>query len=149
MTVRRDTRHSETNASRTDWAQIFQIWLHSTEPGLESSREQRRFSVADRKRELCVVASLGTHRGALRVHQDATVHSTILSPGQHLVHEIAAGRSVWLHVVHGELALLSDVLTTGDGAGIYSERTVSLTARADSEILLLNLAGHPLVAPHR
>jgi redox-sensitive bicupin YhaK (pirin superfamily) len=148
MTVRRDTRHSETNASRTDWAQVFQIWLHSAEPGLESSREQKRFSVADRKRELCVVASLGVHRGPLRVHQDATIHSAILSPGQHLVHEIAAGRSVWLHVVQGEVTLANDVLTTGDGAGIHTERTVSLTARADSEILLLNLAGRPLLESH-
>jgi hypothetical protein len=42
--------------------------------------------------------------------------------------------------VQGEVTLGDIVLTTGDGAGLTSERAVSLTAREETEILLLDLA---------
>ena len=63
----------------------------------------------------------------------------MLDPGQHVVHELAQGRSAWLHLVQGEAALGDIVLTTGDGVGLTAERAVSLTAREETEILLLDL----------
>jgi redox-sensitive bicupin YhaK (pirin superfamily) len=88
---------------------------------------------------LCVVASPDARSGSLRVHQDARMYSALLDPGQHLVHELAQGRSAWLHVVHGEVTQGEVVLTTGDGAGIVNERAVSITAQEQSEILLIDL----------
>jgi redox-sensitive bicupin YhaK (pirin superfamily) len=152
MTAGRGIRHSETNASRTDWAQIFQIWLRPSEAGLEPSRDQKRFSAAERRGGLCVVASPDARRGSVRVHQDALMYSAMLDPGQHVVHELSHGRSAWLHLVDGEVILGDIVLTTGDGAGITSERAVSLTAREEAEILLVDIGpvlGEPLRrSPH-
>ena len=71
------------------------------------------------------------------------MYSAMLDPGQHVVHELSPGRSAWLHLVQGEVTLGDDVLTTGDGAGVTAERAVSLTAREETEILLLDL-GEPL-----
>ncbi len=71
------------------------------------------------------------------------VYSVVLDVGQHVVHELAERRSAWLHVVHGEVTLGDLVLTTGDGAGIVAERSVSLTARRDTELLLFNLGAGP------
>jgi redox-sensitive bicupin YhaK (pirin superfamily) len=56
-----------------------------------------------------------------------------------VVHELSPGRSAWLHVVQGEVTLGDDVLGTGDGAGVTAERAVSLTAREETEILLLDV----------
>ena len=67
------------------------------------------------------------------------MYSALLVSGQHVVHELLQGRSAWLHVVQGEVALGGLVLATGDGAGITAERAVSFTAREESEILLLDL----------
>lgn len=53
----RDVRHGETNASRTDWAHVFRLWLRPSEAELEPGREQKRFSTAERRGALCVVAS--------------------------------------------------------------------------------------------
>ena len=134
-------RHSETNASRTDWAHIFQMWLHPMTPGLEPSQEQKRFCAADRRGGLCVVASPDGRNGSLRIHQDAVIHSAMLDPGQHLVHELSPGRSAWLHIVRGEVTIDDVVLSTGDGAGMTMARAVSLTAQVETEILLLDLDG--------
>jgi redox-sensitive bicupin YhaK (pirin superfamily) len=55
------------------------------------------------------------------------------------VRELAPGRCAWLHIVQGEVTLGDFVLGTGDGAGVTAEPAVSLTAREESEILLIDL----------
>jgi hypothetical protein len=148
MTAGRGIRHSESNASPADWAHCFQIWLRPSRAGLAPSREQKRFSAAERRGGLCVVASPDGRTGSMRLHQDAVIYSALLDPGQHVAHELSRGRCAWLHVVRGELMLDGVVLTTGDGAGVTSDRAVSLTAQSESEILLVNLA-EPLPRPRR
>ena len=139
MSVGLRSHHSETNASRTDRAHVFQIWLRFPEAGLEPGYEQKRFSVAERRGRLCVVASPDGRKGSLRIHGDALIYSALLDPGDHVVHELSQGRSAWLHVVTGEATLGGIVLTTGDGAGLTAERSVSLTALEETSILLVDL----------
>lgn len=139
LTAGRGILHSERNASPTDWTHVFQLWLRPSEAGLEPSHEQKRFSAAERRGGLCVVASPDARRGSLRVHQDALVYSALLDAGQHVIHELSQGRSAWLHLVRGEVTLGDAVLTTGDGAGVAAEPAVSLTAREGTEILLVDL----------
>ena len=138
-TAGRGLRYSTTNASQTSWAHVFQIWLSPTTTGLEPSHEQRRFSVAERRGALCVVASPDGRQGSLRVNQDALLHSAILDPGQHIVHVLARGRSAWVHVVAGVVSMDTVTLSGGDGIGVHGEPTVSLTAREAAEIILLEL----------
>lgn len=138
MTAGRRIRGA-TNASRTEWAQVFQIWLRPFQGGHDPSHELRRFCAGERRGVLCVVASPDGRRGSLRIQQDALIHSAMLDPGQHVVHELLPGRSAWLHVVKGEVTLGDFVLTAGDGVGVTTDRAVSLTAREEAEILLVDL----------
>jgi redox-sensitive bicupin YhaK (pirin superfamily) len=142
-TAGRGIRRREKNASRSNWVQVFQMLLAPSEPGLEPGHEQKRFSAAQRRGGLCVVASADARRGSLRIHQDAVMCSALLDPGQHVVHELSPGRSAWLHLVEGQATLGDIVLTTGDGVGVTAERTVSLTAQSATEILLLDLGEEP------
>ena len=144
VTAGRGLHRSQTNASRTDWVRFFQIYLRSSEVDLDPGHEQKRFTAAQRRGGLCIVASPNARRGSLRIHQEALIYSALLDPGQHLARELAPGRSAWLHVVQGEVSLGDLVLRIGDGAGITSERAVSVTAAEESEILLIDLGG-PLV----
>jgi redox-sensitive bicupin YhaK (pirin superfamily) len=142
LSAGRGLRHTETNASRTDWAQVFQLWLRPSEADLEPSHEQRLFSAGERRGDLCVVASPDGRRGSLRIHQDALIYSAMLDPGQHVIHELSQGRTAWLHLVEGEATVGDIVLTAGDSVGVTAERAVSLTARKETEILLLDLGEH-------
>jgi redox-sensitive bicupin YhaK (pirin superfamily) len=47
--------------------------------------------------------------------------------------------SAWLHIVSGEATLGDVALTRGDGAGVVGEPVVSLTARAHTELLLVDV----------
>jgi hypothetical protein len=141
LTTGRRVRHGETNTSWSTWAHVFRVSLLPAEADLPCAREQRRFAAAQRRNLLCVVASRDGRKGSLRLHQDALVCSSILDPGHHLFHDLAPGRIAWLHVVHGEVQFGDLILFTGDGAGVTNGLAVSFTAREESEILLLVLAG--------
>jgi redox-sensitive bicupin YhaK (pirin superfamily) len=139
MTSSRGVRRKETNASRTDWAHFFRISLHPPEVGLDRACGQKRFSAAQRRNVLCAVASPDGRKGSLRIRQDALVFSSVLDPGHHIIHELLPGRTAWLHVLSGELALQDIILNQGDGAGVTVGPSASFTAGENSEILLIDL----------
>jgi hypothetical protein len=144
----RGVRGRERNASLIDSAHVFQLCLGPRPRGPGPSQEQRRFSAAQRRGRLCLFASPDGRYGSLHVDQDALMYSALLSPGQHVAHELSSARSAWLHLVQGEATLDGLVLTSGDGAGITAERAVSLTAREETEILLVDLGEQRPIA-HR
>ena len=119
------------------------ISLQPSEVGLDCAHEQKRFTAAQRRNVLCAVASRDGRRGSLRIRQDALICSSILDPGHHLFHELLLGRSAWLHVVYGEATLNDIVLTQGDGVGVTTELSVSLTALENAEVLLVDSARMP------
>jgi redox-sensitive bicupin YhaK (pirin superfamily) len=145
MTAGRNVRCTDTNASRNEWVRVFQLWLRSRDAGAAPGHEQKRFSVAERRGGLRLVASPDARLGSLHLREDARVYSGLLEPGQHVVHELEQGRAAWLHIVAGEITLGDEVLCSGDGAGIGAQRPVSFTARAETEILLVDLIERP---PH-
>ena len=147
MTTGPGIRHKETNASQTDWAHIFRISLHPSEVGLDFGHQQKRFTAAERRNVLCVVASPDSRKGSLRIHQDALIYSSILDAGHHLFHALLPGRSAWLHILYGEATLNDLVLTRGDGAGLTIESSVSLTVQEMTELLLVDFCATPRV-PH-
>jgi redox-sensitive bicupin YhaK (pirin superfamily) len=85
------------------------------------------------------VASRDGRKGSLRIRRDALIYSSILGPGHHLFHELLPERSAWLHIVSGEATLNDIVLTPGDGVGVPTGSSVSLTAQVDTEILFVDL----------
>ncbi len=150
-------RYSELNPSSEHEAHVFQFRLRPDRLGLQPGHERRRFTVADRRGRLRLVASPGGVDGSLTIHQDAFLYSAILAPGQHVVHSIGKGRGAWLHVVSGSLRVGSEVLETGDGAGLTGEDAASMRVTEPTEVLLLDLGnfesrartgnGKPVVLP--
>lgn len=139
LTAGRGIQCSQTNASRTDVVRYFQIGLRPWEADLDPDHDQKRFTTAQRRGGLCIVASHDARDGSLLIHQDAQIYSALLDYGTHVVHELAPGRCQWLHIVKGEVALDDKVLIAGDGVGITAQRALSFTAREESEILLIDL----------
>lgn len=129
----------DTNTSRSDWAHFFQLSLRCSQAPATLGCEHRRYSAAQRRGALFVVASPDGRHGSMLLHQDAVIYSAVLIRGQHLVHALLPGHSAWLHLVGGESTLGDLALTRGDGVGLWGERVVSLTAAEPSELLLIDL----------
>ena len=139
MIVGRGVRRKERNPSLTDFAHVFRITLQASEAELDSVHEQMRFPLAQRHNLLCVIASQDGRKNSLKILQDALVFSSVLDSGRHLVHELQTGRMAWVQVISGEAALQDIILRQGDGAGVMSQPSVSLTAQGETEILLVDL----------
>lgn len=139
MTAGSGLRYSEMNISTEHQAHVFQFWLRPDRWELQPGHEKRRFTVAERRGGLRLVASPRGIDGSLSIHQDAFLYSAILATGQHVVHPIGVGRGVWLHIVEGSVTVGSVVLETGDGAGISDEGSVAMLFTKPTEILLLDL----------
>jgi quercetin 2,3-dioxygenase len=139
-TARQGTSYSITNASTKDWARVYQIWLRSSADAKDAHHEQKRFSTADRRGTLRVVVSRDGREGSLRIQQDSLLFSAELPKGTHVVHALGSGRCVWLHLVEGSLKVGELLLKAGDSIEVVDELSVSVTATAESELLLLDSA---------
>ena len=140
QTAKVGTKYTETNASSTHPAQSFQIALRLPDAGLSTSEEQSRFSAAERRGGLRLVASPDGRRRSLRLHLDVRIYSAMLDSGKHVVHELPRRHSAWLHVVEGQITMDDLLLTSGDGVAVTADWAVSFTALEETEILLVDLA---------
>jgi hypothetical protein len=132
--------HSEYNASDREPVHFLQIWILPDAEGLAPGYQQRHFSAEERAGRLrCVVAPDGRD-GALRIHQDVSVHAALLGPEEEVEHALAPERHAWVQVARGALRLGAHRLAAGDGAAISDESAVALRAVTASEVLLFDLA---------
>jgi hypothetical protein len=140
MSAGTGVRHSEFNASKTDPVHFLQIWVIPERKGLEPSYDQRHFPEEERRNALKLVASGTPRDGALKVHQDADIHASLLDAGQVLTFSPQAGRRQWLQLAAGELVVNGEQLRRGDGLAIADEREVRIEALDASEFLLFDMA---------
>jgi len=140
MTAGTGVAHSEFNPSETEGGRFLQIWILPEKAGLEPGYEQKNFAVEDRADRLRLVASRNGRDGAVTIHQDAEMYSTILSGGSEVTHTFAAGRHGWVQVVRGVVDLGGETLREGDGAAISDVETVTLSSTIGAEVLLFDLA---------
>jgi hypothetical protein len=127
------------NVSPDDEARLFQSGFAPGAGVAEPDGENKRFTLADRKGILKLIASPDGKDDSLKIRQDVEMYSTLIHKGNHMVHELKPGRNAWLHVVKGKIDLADLQLLVGDGAGFSVEIAVSFTAQEPTEILLFNL----------
>jgi redox-sensitive bicupin YhaK (pirin superfamily) len=139
MTLGSGAWHSEQNASQTEPMRFIQMWIMPAERGLAPGVEQKVFTAEDRTDRLLEVIS-GDGGDAVLVHQDARVLVSRLSAGRSVSHRLGEGRGVYLFVIEGDVSVNGEAMTTGDAAQITDERAVDVEARADSELILVDVA---------
>ena len=133
----RNIHFAEVNNS-SDIAHVFQLYLLRYDEATEASREQKRFSVADRRGSWRAVAAPDGVDGALVVNSGAVVYSAIFREGQHAVFEMSAADRAWLHVVRGSAIVdAQSELAAGDGVGFDAGVAISLRATSECECLLI------------
>jgi len=128
--------HSEYNPSDSDELEFLQIWVQPSELGIEPGYQQKKFAAST---GLQLVASPDARDGSLRIHQDANLlHLNLEAEGSATL-EIEPARTVYVHVVSGQLSIDGEVLSAGDGASITETDQVEFNAQAKSEALVFDL----------
>jgi len=140
MTAGTGIQHSEVNASASEPVKLLQIWLLPDREGLKPGYEQTMFAETARHNRLTLLAAPDGRDGALSIHQDVDLYGALLDAGHAVELPLRPGRGAWVQVVAGQVETEGRKLSAGDGAAIEGTDTVRLSALADSEFLLFDLA---------
>jgi redox-sensitive bicupin YhaK (pirin superfamily) len=140
MSAGRGIRHSEFNPDPAVTTRLLQIWIEPTVTGIPPAYADRNYPLAQRTDRWQPIASRDGRDGSLRIHADADVLTTTLTPGTTLRHDLASGRHAWVQVVTGGLTVDGVALAEGDGLAISGEPGLTVTGGpTGAEILLFDL----------
>ncbi len=131
--------HSEYNPSDTEMLKFLQIWIMPNQHGIKPQYQQKKFP--DTK-GIQLILSPDGRDGSLTVHQDMTLHQLRLEPQDEAEYALAADRTLYIHVVSGEIEVQNTVLKAGDGATIKRDEAqdgIVFKALETSEALLFDL----------
>ncbi len=149
-------RHSEYNASGTEPLHLVQLWILPAQDGLSPSWEQQRFPLEARAGKLLPVAlpvpsgdgvtKSGNGKagpGVVHIHQDASIYTSLLRPGESVSHALAPGRRAYLFLISGALDVNGKPLHAGGQARLSGEASLQLAnpvgGKAPADLLLLDL----------
>jgi redox-sensitive bicupin YhaK (pirin superfamily) len=142
-------RHSEYNPSEKEPAHLIQLWIMPATQHLRPSWEQKSYSLADRSGRLLPIAVPAGENGiagstAVQIHQNATIYTSLLAPGQSVTHKLAQGRRAYIFVIKGNLKLNGETFAAGDQARVSNEHELKLSAAlgqsaTPADFLLLDL----------
>ncbi len=138
MTAGSGIIHSEYNSSKTDSLRLLQVWIFANKKNLTPSWEQKKFSRREKlNRLLLVVAPDNTE--TLHIHQDVYFFVSSLSEGVQVNHKLDLSRKAYLFVIDGKIELNGNPMKTQDAARIENEKSLSIEAGMQTELLLIDL----------
>jgi redox-sensitive bicupin YhaK (pirin superfamily) len=131
--------HSEFNPSGTNGVHFLQIWIQPGTRGLAPSYEEKRFSPADKRGRLRLVASPDRADGSVQIHQDARVYAGLFDGDERAEHRVQRGRRVYVHLARGELAVNGHTLRAGDGLKATDVESLVFERGKQAEVLVFDL----------
>jgi len=128
--------HSEYNPSDSQPLSFFQIWIEPATLGVTPGYQQKHFETGKGLRH---IASPDGRDGTLRINQDAHLYQLRLDSEQTAQHSLAAGRTLYVHVISGTLDVNDHSLEAGDGVGLSDVELIQLSAQSATEALVFDL----------
>ena len=139
MSAGTGVRHSEFNGSQKEQVHFLQIRIQPSETGIPPSYEEKHFTPESKQGQLRLIASNDGREGSVLIHQNAAIYATIMAAGDSLKHELATGRTAYVHVIRGDVTVNGTALKGGDALKITAENLVTLDQATDAEVLVFDL----------
>lgn len=133
-------RHTEVNVHAVP-TRIFQIWLNPREKNGPPRWGSRPFPKADRAGRLVVLASgFPEDTDSLAIRADARVMGATLPHESKITYPLIPGRKVYLVPAHGRVMVNGIEIEARDGAALFDESVVDITALENAELVLVETA---------
>ena len=133
-------QHSEFNASKTEEATLFQVWIFPKERNIKPRYDQRSFDINERINKWQIVVSPNDSDNALWINQDARFSLTKLEAGKSLSYKNAfTGNGVYLLVVNGSIEVDGKQFNKRDAVGISESDDFNITASEDAELMAIEI----------
>lgn len=133
--------HAEYNLEN-EATTLYQIWILPKQRGGKPFWGAAKFPKQERAGALVTLASgfdADQQAGALPIRQDARVLAATLKAGQSVTHNLGAGRHAYLALAKGVAEVNGIELMQRDGAAIENETQVTINARHEAEIVLVDV----------
>jgi hypothetical protein len=131
--------HSEFNNSATDPVHLLQIWILPDTKGITPSYEQRNFPLEEKLGKLRLIAAKDGRDGAVKIHQDVDLYTSVLRKGDRIIHNLLPNRYAWLQVASGEIKVGDRALIAGDAISASNIEALNISTDTEAEILLFDL----------
>lgn len=133
-------QHSEFNPSSTETAHLLQIWITPDTRGLAPAYTEWTPDAGKMDEPKTLVISRNGRDGSATIAQDASIYLLKPRPGSTILHELAAGRGLWLHVANGTLSVNGIDLEPGDSMSLEDPSTLEITSTTEhTEAILFDL----------
>ena len=142
MSAGSGVEHSEYNLSK-DGMKMYQIWIFPNKKNVTPRWEQRAFPKDFSDKLSLLVSGQPEHaaaveaKTALFIHQDAAIWGGKMKAGATVDH--AFKHQAYVLVSKGALTLDGIAMKEGDGAEVTGQKSVKISATADTELLLLDV----------
>lgn len=134
--------HSEYNLESEDTV-LYQIWIEPKEKGIAPRWDAAEFSGRVAGDDLPLLVSGRKEdegKGALYIHQNASIHGGLVESGRDITHGIKG--QVYLLVSSGEIAIKGQSIGKGAGVEIIGEPAVTFKALSDAEVIVIDVPTH-------
>jgi redox-sensitive bicupin YhaK (pirin superfamily) len=133
-------RHAEYNLEPVT-TRIFQIWIEPTQEGGQPCWGAKPFPKGDRSGKFVTLASgIAGDADALPIRADARVVAATVKAGESVSYALGAGRNGYLVPATGAIEVNGVRANARDGVAINDETSLTITALADSELVLVDAA---------
>ncbi len=140
MSAGSGVQHSEANASATDPATLFQVWIFPKEKNIKPRYDQKTFDVLERTNKWQMVVSPLDADNALWINQDARFALTNLAARKEITYSNAfKNNGVFLVVINGSVTVNGEQLNKRDALGISETESFTVTASEDAELLAIEV----------
>lgn len=132
--------HSEYNVSEKEKVNLLQIWIFPQEHNVTPRYDQKIFDPFLMKNNIFTIVSPVKNDDTLWLNQDAYFSLTDLDEGKNVEYKINKKRNgVYVFVINGRIQIEDEILENRDGIGIEEMETVSIKAKTNSKILLIEI----------
>ena len=131
--------HSEYNESKKDEVQFLQIWMFPNKKDVNPRYDQISLPTHE-SNKLTQILSPNPEDEGVWVHQNAWFHLGQFDTDTDLTYTIKdSDNGVYAFVLEGNISINGQLLEKRDGFGVWATDDISVKAKADSRVLLMDV----------
>jgi hypothetical protein len=133
-------QHSEFNHLSDGTTKLLQLWIFPDKKGHKPRYNQKFFDPEERKNKLQYIVTPEKKDDSLWLNQDTYLARVDLEKNNSIKYKInSKGNGVYLFLIDGDISVADENLSKRDGIGIWETDEISITAKEDSKILLIEV----------
>lgn len=129
--------HSEYNLEDEE-TNLYQIWIAPKSKGVQPKWDMAEFPQEPVSDALSLLVS-GEQKAPLTIHQDARIYAGRMLKGKTLSHAIKG--KAYVLVSEGQVTISGHKAQKGDGLAISDEKSITIAALTDCELLVIEVPG--------